>query len=106
MYRWCLISFDIGGDVESQDAQGFTPVFTAVEHGHLPILELLIQCGCNLHDNQNWSQRSLLMSATKRGRPECLRLLLHSGSSLKLKYDKVFPIHNGVIPHDILTVYF
>ncbi len=77
-----------GADLQLRDAQGFTPIFTAVEHGYLAIVELLIRYGCNLHDNSNWSQRSLLMCAAKRGRPECLRVLLHAGTSLRLRDER------------------
>ena len=85
MVTFHLNIYSLGADLEIRDDQGFTPIFTAVEHGFVSMLKVLVQHGCNLNDNLNWNQRSLLMCAAKRGRCACLRILLQAGASLRLR---------------------
>ena len=63
----------------SADAEGITPLFKAIEHGHLALVEELVRAGAST-THQSRSNTFPLLIAARFGRDEIARYLLSNGA--------------------------
>jgi ankyrin repeat protein len=82
----CLLLLDFGANIESDNNKlKETPIFEAVKNGHVPILQLLKERGCDLNI-KNKEDTGPLFYAAKFGHAAAVQILLDSGVSVNEKH--------------------
>ena len=75
-----------GVDVDSNNADGWTPLENAVRGGHIDIIRLLLDHGANVNKRDIYGWAVLHLAACE-GQDEAVRLLIKRGAHLHVKHD-------------------
>jgi ankyrin repeat protein len=73
-----------GEDIEAKDANGWTALYAASYHGHLPIVKMLLEKGADVNAKDN-SGRTALYGAAVNGQEDTATLLLENGADIEAK---------------------
>lgn len=70
-----------GADASAVNSSGWTPLMYAAHYGHIGVVRVLLEAGCDV-DQREWKdQRTALMLAASNGHTKCLDLLISCGSA-------------------------
>jgi ankyrin repeat protein len=70
---------DPGADVNAKNNRGFTPLSSAAQEGHLPLVDLLVLRGADVHLAYNEGATTMTMAA-QNGHVEIVKLLVEKGA--------------------------
>jgi quinoprotein dehydrogenase-associated probable ABC transporter substrate-binding protein len=73
---------DLGANIDTQDANGLTPLMNSVKGGHLPLTKLLLKNAANPDalDNDDWTA---LMHAAWNNEPKMIRTIAAYGADME-----------------------
>jgi tetratricopeptide (TPR) repeat protein len=77
---------DKGANLEAQATQGFTPLFPAIQRGHLEAVQLLVSRGAQVNARCDCGATALF-EAVKWGREDVAQYLLQHGANVNAKVD-------------------
>uniref|UniRef100_A0A8C6SSN3 Ankyrin repeat and SOCS box containing 15 n=1 Tax=Neogobius melanostomus TaxID=47308 RepID=A0A8C6SSN3_9GOBI len=84
-----------GGRVNQKDISGVTPLAVAAAHGHIHIIEILVNCGRSARPNSDL-QSGVLLDAAGLGNTACIKFLLDNGANPNLhSATGQLPIHKA-----------
>nr|XP_013805316.1 PREDICTED: ankyrin repeat and SOCS box protein 3 isoform X2 [Apteryx mantelli mantelli] len=81
------ILLEAGADPNEVTTEATTPLFLAVENGHLGIVKLLLQHGANINGHHSWSGWNSLHQASFQGYTEIIKILLEQGANKECEDD-------------------
>ncbi|KAL1694048.1 ankyrin repeat protein, partial [Schizophyllum commune] len=74
----CLV--DRGANVNGESELSWAPICLASVHGHLDMVQSLLERGADIHVHHGLGGMSALHAAAAAGHPDVVQLLLDSGS--------------------------
>lgn len=80
-----VLLIEKGADPAGRDGKGFTALHAAAHMGHVDIVELLIDQGVDLNDQQNTSKITPLHAAAERDYQDVAKILLLRGAEIDPK---------------------
>ncbi|XP_061845342.1 ankyrin repeat and SOCS box protein 3 isoform X1 [Colius striatus] len=81
------VLLEAGADPNEVTNEATTPLFLAVENGHVDMAKFLLQRGANVQGPHSWSGWNSLHTAAFQGFTEIMKILLESGASKESKDD-------------------
>ena len=70
-----------GADAGPVNSSGWTPLMYAAHYGHISVVRVLVEAGCDVNQKEWSDQRSALMLAASNGHTKCLDLLINTGGA-------------------------
>ena len=70
-----------GAQAGAVNASGWTPLMYAAHYGHVAVVRVLIEAGCDVEQREWKDQRTALMMAASNGHTKCMELLIHAGKA-------------------------
>lgn len=70
-----------GADAGAVNSSGWTPLMYAAHYGHISVVRVLIEAGCDVNQKEWTDQRTALMLAASNGHTKCLDLLIGTGKA-------------------------
>ncbi|XP_054035996.1 ankyrin repeat and SOCS box protein 3 isoform X2 [Dryobates pubescens] len=81
------VLLESGADPNEVTTEATTPLFLAVENGHINTVKFLLQHGANIEGPHSWSGWNSLHQASFQGFTEIMEILLEKGASKECKDD-------------------
>jgi hypothetical protein len=76
----------------------------AAREGFLDVIRIMVECGFDLNDQYGLGKTSLLLAAVKRGRIECLQLMLDLALKIDITLDPGKAAHEYASSHGYISI--